>query len=407
MTMSRKNTPPQMSRLRLQSVAALHFQCKFPTLMNQKSLLLLALPLWLASCTTSMDLMGERAVESDEFYLSGGEPHSGDGVLEAARQQQILDQYAEYTDEYNDGYTPQGATSNRSNGRLWNSATSGYGSPFNSFGSGYGNYGGYSAFNPLNTGYGSTYGYNNMAFMGGYDAWGNPMMGGFNNPGYGMSYGNGWGYDPYGGGYWGTPGYGYFGGGNYGYHPHFGSLGAYNNPWNGGSSNGSSGGGISTFTPPRPRPNLGQFNGFAGGTSGSGSGSAEGTGNGATSPSSEAKPKPNQPGTQTGAKNRNRTRSSNTISLPASEPNRDSNYGRQSPAPETEPRPSTRTKRPNRPNRESNGNSGRSGGFDSPSRNQASPSPSRGGGSTRPSAPKPSAPRSTPRQTSGRSGRGG
>ena len=36
-------------------------------------------------------------------------------------------------------------------------------------------------------GYGSPYGmgHNNMAFMNGYDAWGNPI-GGFGNPGFGM-----------------------------------------------------------------------------------------------------------------------------------------------------------------------------------------------------------------------------
>ena len=91
--------------------------------MNLKSfLLLLALPLGLASCTTSMDLMGERFVESDEFYLSGGESHSGDELLEAARQEQLLNQYAEYADEFDDGYSSGYSGSpqmqNRSNGRL-------------------------------------------------------------------------------------------------------------------------------------------------------------------------------------------------------------------------------------------------------------------------------------------------
>jgi hypothetical protein len=416
MSMNGKNTPPLLGKPRLQPVANLHFQCTFPMLMNQKPLLLLlALPMLLASCTTALDVVGGRAVETDEFYLAGGEMHSGDATLEAARQQQLLDQYAEYTDEYNDGYSESAPSTNRSNGQLWSGYTSGYGSPFNS---GYGNYGGnsgfggYSAFNPLNTGFGSTYGYNNMAFMGGYDAWGNPIGGGFGQTGYGMGYGsgygNGWGYDPFGGGYWGTPGAGYFGGSGYGYHPQFGSLGAYGNNWNGGccgNISGTTGGGISTFTPPRPRPNLGQFDGFTGSTGGSGSGATDDTGGASTTPNAGVKPKPNQPGTQSRTKNRNRTRSRNAISLPASESSRERNDGRQSPAQETAPRQTTQ---PNRSNRGSNGNSSRSGELDRPSRNQTSPSSPRGGSQARPSSPPPSSPRqSAPRKSSGRSGRGG
>jgi hypothetical protein len=99
MSMNGKNTPPLLGKPRLQPVANLHFQCTFPMLMNQKPLLLLlALPMLLASCTTALDVVGGRAVETDEFYLAGGEMHSGDATLEAARQQQLLDQYAEYTD---------------------------------------------------------------------------------------------------------------------------------------------------------------------------------------------------------------------------------------------------------------------------------------------------------------------
>ena len=72
------------------------------------SLLLLALPLWLASCAPSMDLIGERSTETDEFYLTGGEAHVGDMAIEAARQQMLLDQYDEYmAADYDDPYGGQ------------------------------------------------------------------------------------------------------------------------------------------------------------------------------------------------------------------------------------------------------------------------------------------------------------
>jgi hypothetical protein len=242
--------------------------------------LIAALPLWLASCSTGIDLMGERQLESDEFYLSGAEPHTGDAAIDEARYGQWMEEVDEFNDaDFDDPYA--GNATGRSNSQLWNrytpgwsnGLTSGFGTPY-----GYGNSFGYNAFNPLNTGFSSTYGHNNMAFMPGYDAWGNPI-GGFGNTGYGFGnpYGisgmNGWGYDPWGGGYWGVPGNGYYGGFGYGYHPYYGNLGAYGNPFCGNLTNGT-GSGV-TIVPPRPRPSLGQFTGTSSGAGAGNGGQAE------------------------------------------------------------------------------------------------------------------------------------
>jgi len=252
-----------------------------------------ALPLWLASCSTGIDLMGERQLESDEFYLSGAEPHTGDAAIDQARYGQWMEEVDEFNDaDFDDPYA--GNATGRSNSQLWNRYTPGWS---NGFGSGFGNPYGYG--NPYGSvgmgtgGFGSSYGMgqNNMAFMNGYDAWGNPI-GGFGNAGfgYGSPYGmggyggNGWGYDPWGGGYWGTPGGGYYGGSGYGYHPYYGNMGAYGNNCCGNFSNGSDGGSI-TFTPPRPRPSLGQFNGTVSGAgSGSGGQAGDSAGNQGTPP---------------------------------------------------------------------------------------------------------------------------
>ena len=379
-------------------------------------LLLLALPLWLASCTSSMDLIGDRTLESDEFYLSGGEPHTGDGALEAARQEQLLDQYDQYT-QYDDDNPYRGPVSGGQNGQLWNRYSGGFNSPFNpygNFGSGFGyspynQYGfgtpygfGGSPYSPFNAGFSSTYGHNNFAFNTGYDAWGNPI-GGFGNPcGFGNPYGfnggwsgvgPGWGYDPWGGGFWGAPSYGYWGGG---YHPYYGNLGAYGNGgWGGFCGTGdivNGSGGIA----PRPRPSFGQFTGL---TSGSGVDANDDAGSAAPN----ASPKPNA--TRNSVSNGNRGRRGTTVIPPAPTPNRDYDYGRQSPDRSGEP--ATQPSR-NRNNR----NSGRSNsGWSDPAprQNYSSPSTPRGGGNrgggniSRPSSPRPSAPRSS----GGRSGRGG
>ncbi|MEC7113658.1 MAG: hypothetical protein VXW79_01730, partial [Bacteroidota bacterium] len=114
------------------------------------SLLLLALPLWLASCGPSMDLIGERSTETDEFYLMGGEAHVGDIAIEAARQQMLLDQYDEYmAGEYDDPYGSQYINAPHTRSQLWNRYTPGWSGGFSSgWGSGFG-YSpfGYSAFN--------------------------------------------------------------------------------------------------------------------------------------------------------------------------------------------------------------------------------------------------------------------
>ena len=49
--------------------------------------------------------MGNRYLESDEFYLAGGEPHLGDAAIDEARAEQWADQYGEYGDR---AYTEKG-----------------------------------------------------------------------------------------------------------------------------------------------------------------------------------------------------------------------------------------------------------------------------------------------------------
>lgn len=343
---------------------------------------LLALPLWLASCSAGSDLIGTYYVESDEFYLEGGERHTGDAAIDEARAQLWTDEYGDYGDgDYDDPYAARmGPGSTQS--RLWNRYTPGWS---NGLGMNAG-FGGYNPYSPFNSGFGGTYGYNNMAFMNGYDAWGNPI-GGFGNPGwgYGNPYGNygfggnGWGYDPFGGGYWGQPGFGY------GYNPWYGSNGYYgNNPWGGFCGTGGvANGGVGTFVPPSPRPNLGQFNG--GLSNGQPGGSQGGSNPGATGV--EAKPASGRAAARTQSAPLNRG------ALPMPEPDREPNYGRQSPTENTAP---NRT-RYDRGNQQQNNWSAPA----SP-RNDFSPSPPRGGSSS------PAAPRSGgSRPSSGRSGRGG
>lgn len=357
--------------------------------------LLLALPLWLTSCSNGLELMGERYTETDEFYLAGGESHIGDDAIEQARAEQWADQYGEFGDsEYDDPYAAYLGDRRSTQSRLWNRYTPGWTqgfgySPFASSGFGYGGYNPYSPF-------GNTYGYNNMAFMPGYDAWGNPI-GGFGNPfGFGNFGGGNWGYDPWGGGYWGTPGYGYMGGYGYGYNPYFGNMGGFNNPWGGfcGSADGANGG-VSTFTPPRPRPNLGQFTGL--GISGNGS-QAGGSDGGAPVPDIE--PAGNRRATRGYTEGK---REDSGRRLPAYSPDR------------TEPQ---RDAIDTRPNRNSSGNSRFNRGSNSRPSQDITPSPSRGrddfsSPSPRPSFNAPSSPRSGgsrpsgTRSGGGRSGRGG
>lgn len=365
--------------------------------MKVSSISLLLLPLWLASCTSSLDLVGEHSLEHDEFYLSGGERHLADDALEAERQAQLLDQYAEYSEDQYDqngsGYMGNG----RSQSQLWNRGTAGFGTGFGyspglnyGFGTPYGFGAGYSPFASPFSGYGNTYGHSNLAFTTGYDAWGNPI-GGFGNPygppyGQGFGYGNGWGTDPWGGGHWGAPGFGYGSGYGYGYNPYYGSFGAYPSPWGWGESPFiTNGNGVANgpSTAPRPRPSFGQFTGTGSENSESGSGSNVGEPN-----NGSGKVQPNL-----GSSNPNRGRR-NVISLPVSEPNRGrhEDHGRQSPDRSGETRPNRPHRNNDRPN------------WSSPSRNSTSPSAPRGGGSySRPSSPRPSAPRSS----GGRSGRGG
>lgn len=367
-------------------------------------LLLLALPLWLASCTSSIDLIGERALESDEFYLSGGEPHVGDDALEAARQQQLLDQYDQYTQsDYDSPYA--GPVGSGQNGQLWNRYTGGFNSPYNSFGSGFG-YSPYTSFgfgtpygfsgspySPFNAGFGSTYGHNNFAFQNGYDAWGNPI-GGFGNPyawnGGWTGYGPGWGYDPWGGGFWGSPNFGYWNGG---YHPYYGNLGAYGNPyWGGFCGTGDLVNGTN-FTAPRPRPSFGQFSGSPVVNGGSDEGEAN------PAPSVGTKPD----AARSSARNARSSRGT-TVLPPAPQPNRGYDYGRQSPDRSGEPATQPTQNRSNR-------NSGRSNsgwGNPTPRQDYSAPSTPRGGGNRGGSFGSPSSPRpSAPRSSGGRSGRGG
>ena len=144
-----------------------------------------ALPLWLASCSTGIDLIGERNVESDEFYLASGEPHTGDAAIDEARYGDWMDE----VDEFNDGDfdTPYaGPLSGRSKSQLWNRYTPAWTNGISSsFGNPYGYGNPYSSFGMGTGGFGSPYGmgHNNMAFMNGYDAWGNPI-GGFGNSGF-------------------------------------------------------------------------------------------------------------------------------------------------------------------------------------------------------------------------------
>lgn len=382
--------------------------------MNSKYLLLLlTLPLWLASCSPSMDLIGERSMETDEFYLMGGEAHAGDASIEAARQAMMLDQYDEFMDEdYDDPYAGQYGYAPPTGSQLWNRYTPGWSSGMNAgWGSGGGfspfTYGAYSGaygfgnpngfgnqygfgntgYSPFNSPYGTTtYGWGNSAFMNGYDAWGNPI--GWGNPFNSNFAGGGWGYDPWGGGYWGTPGNGYW---INGYHPYYGNMGAYNNGWCGTLANGE---GNATNSPaPRPRPSFGQFTGYSG-ISGGSSGDA---------PNGTASPKPDVNRGKAGKRNTSRSRG--TMEIRGSD-NREPNYGRQSPDRSGEQNEQPRAE-PDR-NR-SNRNGGRTrDNWSSPSpRNNATPSPPRGG-STRPSSPRPSSPRpSAPRSGGGRSGRGG
>ena len=384
-------------------------------------LLLLALPLWLASCAPSMDLYGERSIETDEFYLAGGEPHSADAVLDAAREQMLMDQYGEYmADDYDDPYGSQYINAPHTRSQLWNRYTpswqtgagwggggwgSGYGfspysasaynSPFG-FGSPYGfgsqyDFGfGSSGYSPFNQPYGTTtYGWGNQAFMNGYDAWGNPV--GWGNPFNNSFAGNGWGYDPWGGGYWGTPGYGYW---YNGYHPYYGNLGSF------GGCCGTYASGEGDSTPlisPRPRPSFGQFNGYAGSGSGGASGGNDGAGNAGNGV--DAAPKPDANRGKVGTRNTSRSRGVTT--LPANN-TREPDYGRQSPDRSGEPNAQPNRNRSNRSSGRSNGN------FNSTPRDTYSPpAPRGGGGSTRPSAPRPTPPRPTPNRSSSRGGRGG
>ncbi len=362
-------------------------------------LLLLALPLWLASCTTGLDLVSDRNLETDEFYLAGGEPHIGDGDIDRAREEQWADAYGEYADgDYDDPHGAQRGYGSQSN--LWNRYTPGWSSGFASgYGNPYGYGSGFGAGNMGTGGYGSPYGmgYNNMAFMNGYDAWGNPI-GGFGNPGFGMGNpygmngmgGNGWGYDPWGGGYWGTPGYGYYGGSGYGYNPYFGTLGAYGNTF-GGNCGTASGGGVTTFTPPRPRPSLGQFTVTGNNTGG---GQAGGTGGLGHDGLDDINPEPTPQRDVKRANTKDERRNARST-RPAYSPDRNT--------------PSNDADRPSRNERR-----GSRSTFSSPSpSNNDGASPSRGGVNVSPPAPRPSstsprAPRpSSGRSGSGRSGRGG
>jgi hypothetical protein len=346
--------------------------------MKASHLLLLALPLWLASCSTGLDLMGERAIETDEFYLAGGEPHLGDDAIDQARAEQWADEYGDYADsDYDNPYAAYLGDRRSTQSRLWNRYTPGWASGYNSgfgnpyYGSPYG-YGsmGTGGWGSYGMGWGNGYGANNMAFMNGYDAWGNPI-GGFGNPGFGYGWGNGWGYDPWGIGY-------------NGYNPYYGNLGGYGNPWGGfcGTGTGSSGG-ISTFTPPSPRPNLGQFNGNNGYTGGSQAG-----GSGMSGSDSNAIHTPRD-------------------TSPAADEGRNKNRGRWSTTPEPSRTEPQRTVIERQEVRDRNSRSNGQNNWSAPS-----PSPNRGGSfsqpSSRPSMNTPSAPRpSSPRTGSGRSGRGG
>ena len=350
--------------------------------------------------------MGNRYLESDEFYLAGGEPHLGDAAIDEARAEQWADQYGEYGDRsYDDPYAAQLGDRRSTQSRLWNRYTPGWSSGFNSgFGNPYG-YGNPYGFGGMGTGgwgsaygmgFGNTYGYNNMAFMNGYDAWGNPI-GGFGNPGFGWGngWGNGWGYDPWGGGYWGAPGYGY------GYNPYYGGWGGYGNPYGVGGfcGTGSGGGGISTITPPRPRPSLGQFTGnnvYTGGSQAGGTGGMDGAGAG---DSDQAEPQQQRNTTRTYTEGRS---NDSGRSLPAYQPER------------SEPQRDA-IDRSNRNNR-SEGNRNR---WTAPAPRENRTSPSNRGGGNNWSQPAPrqniSSPSPRPssggsgggRSTSGRSGRGG
>lgn len=352
--------------------------------MKAHHLLLLALPLWLASCSNGLELMGERSTETDEFYLAGGEPHIGDGVIEQARAEQWAQQHADFADEdYDDPYGAQRGYQGSTQSRLWNRYTPGWASGFNPFG--------YGTLANGNSGFGGTYGYNNMAFMPGYDAWGNPIGGfgnagfGFGNNPYGMAGwgGNGWGYDPWGGGSWGTPGNGYMGGYGYGYNPYFGTMGAYGNPWGGFCGTGGlANGGVSTFTPPRPRPSLGQLNGMGNAAGGGQAGGANGSsGNTDVQPANSRRTQRGYSGGKRGDAEREA-------------PQRDV----------VEPKP----------NRKSSGNSRFNSGSSTPTRQNNAPAPSRGRDNVSPPSPRPSlnapsSPRSGggSRSGGGRSGRGG
>ena len=378
--------------------------------------LLLALPLWLASCAPSMDLIGERNTETDEFYLLGGEAHAGDAALEAARQQMMLEQYGDYMEgDYDDPYSGPYISAPHTQSQLWNRYTPGWNSGFNTgwnqgfgfspysynaycgpsgfgnpygFGSQYGFGMGSPGYSPFGQPYGmTTYGWGNQAFMNGYDAWGNPI--GWGSPFSTGFAGNGWGYDPWGGGYWGAPGWGYWGNG---YHPYYGNLGS-----SGWSTTAASGNGDSTpLLAPLPRPSFGQFNGYAGNSA-----NADDPDSGASAP----KPELDRDRSFKSQPNRNR----GVTTLPAND-TRTPNYGRQSPDRSGEP--NTRPE-PNRSNRNAGrSNGGRSnGGWNSSPRNEVSPPAPRGGGgggSARPSAPRPSSPSpKAPRSGGGRTGRGG
>jgi hypothetical protein len=383
-------------------------------------LLLLALPLWLASCAPSMDLIGERSIEHDEYYLQYGDAHTGDAALEIARQEMLLDQYDEYMDgDYDNPYGGQVGSGPYTRSQLWNRYTPSWNTGFNSgWGGGFGTPFGYSAYNSpygfgspsgfgnsYGFGYGSsgyspffqpqgmtTYGWGNQAFMNGYDAWGNPM--GWGNPTFGSFGGNGWGYDPWGGGWWGAPSYGYW---YNNYHPHYGTLGAYNNGWCGtlagdGTSDGQ--------TAPRPRPLFTNFTGYGGQAGGSSDGDA-GAGSGQGSQGSVgAKPDATRPASNRATNRRSTQRSRNTVTTIPGSPRQD--YGRQSPDRSGEQNVQPTRNRSNRSNGRSNNN------WSAPSspRNDYTP-PAPRGGSSRPAAPRPSSPRSTPSRGGSRGGRGG
>ena len=107
-------------------------------------LLLLALPLWLASCTSSIDLIGERALESDEFYLSGGEPHVGMTPSKRPANSNCWTSTTSTWRRLRQSPADKPGFRGHTRSQLWNRYTRGWNTGFNSgFGTGFG----YSAYN--------------------------------------------------------------------------------------------------------------------------------------------------------------------------------------------------------------------------------------------------------------------